>query len=60
MEIPRNKTDGNPDMVVGGERVNQQVKGGVCEIVVRAKEENQDGGRGGHFQHGGQKASLRK
>lgn len=48
-------------MVVGGERVNQQVKRGVCEIVVRAKEENQDGGgRGGHFQHGGQKASLRK
>lgn len=35
-------------MVVGGERVNQQVKRGVCEIVVRAKEENQDGGgRGG-------------
>lgn len=34
-------------MVVGGERVNQQVKGGVCEIVVRAKEENQDGGGGG-------------
>lgn len=44
MEIPGNETDRNPDMVVGGERLNEQVKQGVCQTVVSAKEKNQDGG----------------